>query len=488
MSGGADSVALLRLLHEIRNEMGISLCILHFDHRLRGRESDRDARFVRDLAASHGMEYILEDHDVAEEAERNHWNLEDAARRLRYAFFDRVIAAGRATRIAVAHTADDQAETVLSHLIRGTGPTGLGGIHPVVGAHTGHIVRPLLPFRRSRLRVYLKALGQPWCEDSTNVDSSRMRARIRRRLLPLLEDDFSRSIVERLCELSRLSREDEVFWSRLVDGCYKTLVRSAENESEICVSDLLSPFPQVFDGPKKVPQPVNAGVDAASRPLTERLIRRLYQCVRGDRHGLSAKNVEQVIGLAANSTSGKRIHLPGKVIVERRFAKLVFRREHQNRSARPDRETVSCANAYQYAMALPLHSTKTAAIFVPEIGSYFSLKLIDCAESGRETTNVSQTFDADSLRAPLILRNWRPGDAYTPRGRRQPRKLKQMFLAARVPFWQRSDWPVLESAGSVVWARGMPVAESVGATEATSRQVLIMETAAVGTEPLRPES
>lgn len=477
VSGGADSVALLRILQSIHVELGISLCVVHFDHRLRGAESDRDAQFVSALAASLGLDFVLHREDVAAAAERHAWNIEDAARTLRYAFFQRLIDEGRATRIAVAHTADDQAETVVSHLIRGTGPAGLGGIYPVAGSAPGTIIRPLLSFRRGALRCYLEALGQTWCEDSSNADLRRLRARIRAQLLPVLERDFSPRIVDHLCELARLSREEEVFWSALVEERYRSLVQSEVQSRDralsISVMDLLDPLGRSNNAPSTREQNGHAHCDAISRPLTERIIRRLYEGVRGDRRGLCADHVEQVIRLATRSTSGRRIELPGDIVVERRFDYLFVSRRAGTSSKALNPETISRPKAYQYTVVLP--SAGSASVSVPELGSRFHLKLIDWAEVQRETRRDNQTFDADSLRAPLILRNWRPGDAYTPHGRCQPRKLKQMLLAARVPVQERREWPVLESGGFVIWARGMPVAQAVRACKKTRVAVVIAE-------------
>lgn len=481
VSGGADSVALLRILERIHADLGISLAVVHFDHQLRGAESDRDAQFVSALAGSLGLDFVLHREDVAAAAKRRGWNIEDAARTLRYAFFERVIDEGRATRIAVAHTADDQAETVVSHLIRGTGPAGLGGIYPVAGSAPGTIVRPLLSFRRSALRSYLQGLGQTWCEDSSNADLDRMRARIRAQLLPVLERDFTPRIVDHLCELARLSREEEVFWSALVEERYHCLVQSefqSKSQSHdqalsVSVTGLLDPLGRSNSASVTRERNGHAQCDAVSRPLTERLIRRLYEGVRGDRRGLGADHVEQVIRLATRSTSGRRIELPGEVVVERTFNEILFSRRAGTTNRARDRETISQPNAYQYTVVLP--SAGSASVSVPELGSRFHLKLIDWAELQRETRRDNQTFDADSLRAPLILRNWRPGDAYTPYGRRQPRKLKQMLLAARVPVQERREWPVLESAGFVVWARGMPVAQAVRACKKTRVAVVIAE-------------
>src|SRR5712692_2172454 len=139
VSGGADSVALLRLLDDLRDTLGVRLLVAHFNHRLRGADADADEQFVAQLAAERGLEFVCAREDVAAQARAHGWNLEDAGRRLRYRFFSSLAEARRSTRVAVAHTADDQAETLVAHLLRGTGPAGLGGIYPVAGP----IMRPL---------------------------------------------------------------------------------------------------------------------------------------------------------------------------------------------------------------------------------------------------------------------------------------------------------------------------------------------------------
>ena len=230
VSGGADSVALLRLLESLRHELGVTLLVLHLDHMLRGTESDADARFVEELARASGPEYIKAREDVRAAATDNGLNLEEAARRLRYGFFERVLADQRAARIAVAHTADDQAETVLGHIMRGTGLTGLASIYPIVESPSGgSIVRPLLQIRRHELRDYLQARRQEWREDATNMDQTRLRARIRAQLVPVLERDFSSGIVQHLGDLARFAREEESFWSALVEDRLAKYAKVASN-------------------------------------------------------------------------------------------------------------------------------------------------------------------------------------------------------------------------------------------------------------------
>jgi tRNA(Ile)-lysidine synthase len=270
VSGGADSVALLRLLDGFRKRLGITLIVVHFDHCLRGAESEADARFVSELAERLMLDILVDREDVAATAAKQKWNLEDAARHLRYAFFERVVGEGKATRIAVAHTADDQAETVLAHLLRGSGPAGLAGIYPVAGT----IVRPLLWCRREGLREYLRELKQDWREDSTNRDVRRMRARIREQLLPMLENDFSRLIATRLGRIARLSREEEQFWAALVEDRFRELVRLKEGAFTISVRDLLAPLDVSHGVSGEGVRPASEAA-APLRALTERLIRLL---------------------------------------------------------------------------------------------------------------------------------------------------------------------------------------------------------------------
>ncbi len=458
VSGGADSVALLRMLESLRKRLGVMLTVVHFNHKLRGAESDADARFVEDLARTRGLEYFGGCEDVAAAAAAHKWNLEDAARRLRYAFFERVIAEGRATRIVVAHTADDQAETVLAHILRGTGPAGLAGIHPAVGS----VVRPLLGERREDLRKYLRHLGHDWREDSTNRDLSRQRARIREQLLPLLERDFAPRAVNHLAVLASLAREEEVFWSALVQDRFRALVRADRGTFGIRIHDLLAPLDMS-----------SAAAPAALRTLTERLIRRLYQELRGGPGGLTAVHVAQVIHLAAASASGSRAELPGGVMVERNFDELFFSSAARRGRSSRARETASRENAYLYVVSLPAEGVAT--VTVPELNSRFCLKVIDWSVSERDTKRDSAVLDANLLREPLVLRNWQPGDAYRPRGRRQPKKLKEMFLAGRVPSRDRASWPVLESGGRVAWARGLPPADDFCVREDTRAGLVIEE-------------
>ncbi len=460
VSGGADSVALLRLLCAARFKLGITPVVVHFDHCLR-EESVEDARFVENLARSRGLTFIAERAQVAVIAAGEKRNVEDTARRLRYEFFARVVQKGHATKIAVAHTMDDQAETVIARLLRGTGPSGLAGICPRMGA----VVRPLLGIRRAVLRDYLRENNQAWREDKTNLDTTRQRARIRGKLLPLIEQDFSAQAVEHLAKLAKLSGEEERFWAALVEDRFASLVTSNAPAVSISAAKLLSPFG--FDSLMTLPQ------REPQLCLTERLVRRLYQEATGGLLGLTSAHVERVIRLAKTPTSGKRVELPGGVTAARSFGRLIFSRHVASGTRWRRNETQYPVCAYQYS--IQLNDRAPTEVSVPEIGRCFRLKVIDWPPTERETTLWRSILDLDSLRPPLVLRSWHAGDGYRPRGRRKARKLKEMLLAARVEAHDRNGWPVLESDGQVIWAKGMDAAAEFCAREGTRAGVLIEE-------------
>jgi tRNA(Ile)-lysidine synthase len=452
VSGGADSVGLLRLLLDMQERQGIRLAVLHYNHQLRGAESDADEGFVTSLAAAYGLEFFAERGDVASVARERGWNLEDAARRLRYDFFASTVERHGMACCAVAHTADDQAETVLARLVRGTGPAGLAAIYPVKGS----VVRPLLEIRRGEVREYLQALGQEWREDASNQDVSRLRARLRHQELPMLERELQPAIVPHLCRLAQLSREDEAFWSALVRERIDVLAQREDGRIGIRSADLLAPVAW------------SAEPGEASLAVTRRLVRGLLDEVRGNGRELTAQHVEQVLQLARIDASGHRTELPGAV-VERSFDWLWFSLPANSTGKEPGEEADAFARGVQ--LGPPGEVTVVA---VPEIGMRFRLKVIDWAARERET-KLRGALDRDLLRSPLVLRNWRPGDSFQPEGRGHVLKLKQLLREARVALRERSGWPVLTSAGALVWARGCPVAAGYAARRDTRTGVVVAE-------------
>ncbi len=469
VSGGGDSVALLLLLEELRAELGVSLVVLHFNHQLRGADSDADEQFVADLASSRGLEFVSARRDVTAEARRLGQNLEEVARQLRYGFFNEVAQSGRVTRVAVAHTADDQAETVIARLLRGTGPTGLAGIYPVVGV----VVRPLLGVRRGAVREYLKSCGQTWREDASNRDATRLRARIRHTLLPLLETEFQPAAVERLAALASTARSQEVFWQALEDDSLRRHfhaghVKRLPQGLSVCIGDLLEPVSLI---------PENPAYESANNlerqllrqdlcdALARRMVRRLFEMTTGSRHGLTSDHVEQVLQLARSGAGGTEIHLPGVVVERSLGGDLIF--------VLRGKETHAPQEPYEYVV--DVSPVNGARVEVPQIGKRFVLKVIDWPRAASETRQGAEPLDFDRLSAPVVLRNWRPGDSYRPRGRQRVHKVKELLYGHGVDARERPAWPVLTSAGRVVWARGLPGAEEFAANAGTHVALLIDE-------------
>jgi tRNA(Ile)-lysidine synthase len=472
VSGGADSVAMLRIIAETRARLGIAVYVVHFHHQLRGSEADEDQRFVEELARDFGFEFEAGSADVAAEARVHGWNVEDAARRLRYQFFSSVAATRQLSSVAVAHTANDQAETVLSHLLRGTGLTGLAGIYPVAGI----IIRPLLDVGRDELREFLFDLGQAWREDATNQDASRTRARIRHQLIPLLLRDYDTAAVTRLSRLAGHAREDHRFWRALEDQRFHALVNRESAETiSVGIADLLSPLQlSGFDADSEG----DTNIDAFARvpptlALTKRLLRRIYAEIRGSREQLTARHIESVLDLALKSQSGSRIDLPG-VSVERIFDRLCFTGISSKKGTSRPGKNGALNIDFEYVVPRP-GRTESTSVVVTEIHRRFNLKMVDWPPAQSDTVVGWGALDFDRIRWPLLLRNWRPGDSYCPRGSRRVRKLKRMLLKSRVPQRARGGWPVLISDGKVVWVSGYPVAEELTPRPGTQTGLMIGE-------------
>jgi tRNA(Ile)-lysidine synthase len=468
VSGGADSVGLLLLLLELREKLGVVLSVAHLNHKLRRKASDADERFVAKLAAKHGLAFHAESVDVAAEAKRERANLEDAARRARYDFFSRLVAEGKVHRVAVAHTADDQAETVLAHILRGTGLAGLGGIHP----RTETVVRPLLGVRRAELRAYLRAKKQNWREDATNQDTARMRARIRKKLLPLLEKQFQNGVVKHLVSLAEFAREDEEFLEMLARDCCDSLARKTGVEARISLEDLLEPL-------KRKNRYAEGTEDTEKREKTSALTKRmLHRLMEESKHGagqMTGRHILAVVDLALHGENGKVLQLPGGVDVRRERDALVFCRN----SSRPGRPMVgkggrdrSSEAEYEYKIDF---ENGEVALCVPQTGCVFRLRVIDWVAKRGDTSKSGAVLDRDQLRLPLVLRNWRFGDQLQPAGHQKAHKLKRLLNEKRISRWERDGWPVLTSGGVLVWARGFPVAAGFAANERTRTGILIAE-------------
>jgi len=444
VSGGADSVALLRALMELRSELGVVLSVAHFNHGIRGADSDADESFTKALAESLGLEFHADSGSTPAHAQGNKSSLETAARELRHRWFAELIAGGKADKIATAHTLDDQAETILMRVVRGSGTRGLAGIAP--WQREKFLVRPLLGVSRSEVESYLASLNQPWREDATNRDLAHTRNRVRHELLPLLEQNYNPGIRHTLADLGEVARAEEEYW---------------EQETAVLFSRLVREGKPTRGGGRSAGQSEALAVDLAALtgiPLAAR--RRLVRAM-GEHFGvaLEFKHVDQLLDLGADNARGTTIELPHQLVSTRSFRELQL--------ARIQREP---AADYRYTLAVP------GQVEVPEIGAIVRAELI--TDSRTSSYNSSFMLDRKRLAQELIVRNWRAGDTFFPVHTKSRKKVKELLQTARlgrqISPADRKSWPVVESAGEIVWMRGFPASAAFIAQ--SDQAVLILET------------
>jgi len=455
VSGGADSVALLRLFLELREVLGIVLCVVHFNHKLRGKASEADEKFVARLAAQHGLEFFVARENVAAKARRERANLEDAARRARYGYFEQLVKEGRVSRVAVAHTADDQAETVLAHILRGTGLAGLAGVHPQAGS----VFRPLLGIRRAALRAYLRDKRQTWREDASNRDETRTRSRIRHKVLPFLEKQFQGWVVEHLCQLAELAREDNSY----LDFTARFRVNEIAKEVGAGISVPAGEFADLQKGFPKASG--EESLEANTLALRKRMIREVVKRVKPRAGELGSLHVDAVLLLAEPGHSGKILQLPGGVEVRRERDSLVF-------CTLASPKDKSEPGTFSLHVHLPASGEE---LRLDALSRILRLRVIDWPSEGRETSKTGAVLDRGRLRAPLELRNWRPGDAMRPTGHQNRHTVARLLNELGASRWEKESWPVLTSAGELAWVLGLPVADEFAVVEGSRAAVVITE-------------
>jgi tRNA(Ile)-lysidine synthase len=432
VSGGADSVALLCLLAELREECGIVLSAIHFNHKLRGADSDQDEQFVGELAQRLGFESLSESGDVAAYAKEKHFSVETAARKLRYEYFQRLLSENQFDRIVTAHTLDDQAETVLLKLVRGAGTRGLAGIYPKLIVKQASIIRPLLGIRRKDIEAYLADIQQPWREDKSNRDLRHSRNRVRHGILPRLERHLNPAVYEALSETADIARAEEDYWSRKVEEILPA-VWQKQSSGGMLNLELLADLPLA---------------------LQRRVVRRAAESLGLN---LEFRQVAEILETASSSPTHKSLLLPNRWKVSRKKGELRF----EVQSAIADSED------YEYHLPIP------GSIDVPELHSRFESKLI--GRNALQGYNPDHLFDLELSAKELTVRNWRPGDRFWPAHSKAPRKIKELLQDRQVTGTERKLWPVVLSGEEIIWLRGFPVPARLQPRENATQALLLQE-------------
>jgi tRNA(Ile)-lysidine synthase len=431
LSGGADSVALAWIVAELADAGRCrSAGLIHVHHGLRGADADADEAFCRRLAAELGCPIDVVRVDVRARVGRTRESLEAAARALRYDAFAAAARRLGASLVATAHTADDQAETVLLRLLRGAGARGLGGIRQ----RRGPYVRPLLGVRRADLVCYLERRGATFRDDASNRDVSIPRNRLRHELMPVVER-LAPGAVAALARTAALAGDDEAYLER---RALRAMARASR------------------DG----------GLDAAAvRQLPRALARRVIREAAGraaPRGPLSAAHVEAVRALAASRRPSARVDLPG-LTATREGGSIVFRAPRDPVAARPFRHTLSVPGQ----------------IVIDETGVAVSASVRSAVAPAELTAGGASLamVQAGSFEPPLVVRSRLPGDRIRPLGAPGQRKVQDLLVDRKVPRADRDRVPiVVDAVGQVVWVAGVAIADACRVTAPEGGVVILKVT------------
>ena len=432
VSGGSDSVALLELLRELSDAGAVVVAgVAHLNHRLRP-DAELDVAFCRDLAGRAGLPFETDAIDVASAAREQRCSVEVAGRRIRYAFLERARVRLEAGRVAVAHTRDDQAETVLLRLLRGTGTRGLRGIL----AARGTVVRPLLDTGRDDLREYLRGRGQQWHEDATNSDLGHPRNRIRHELLPLLRSKYRPSVAVLLARAADIALEDDAYLERLAVGVASQVMTVAGGQVRLDVSGFTA-LPLALQR-----RAARLALDAAGCTRRPRLadIQRVLAACENPRQAPC-----RIAGVAMERFSEKAVLLISGPAIE--------------------------------GGRLPARKLAAAgAVDLPECGSGCRLRVEGPIKDEYPSAvgPFRVVLAASALQWPLVVRGWLPGDRMRPKGLGGAKKLQDLFVDRKLPRPERDRTPVVaDGTGRIVWVVGHAVADGVEAAAIAGDVVIL---------------
>ena len=427
VSGGVDSVALLDALNCIKHYFSFEIAIAHLNHLLRGEESDADEEFVKGVAEKYGLLLFLQRTNVKEFAEKYSLNLEEGARIVRYDFFRRASQSFSAKYIATAHNSNDQAETVLFNLFRGTGIAGLRGIAEKIEISKGlFLIRPLLNFTREEIQNYATLRGLSWREDSSNKSLQYVRNRIRLQLIPLLQNDFNPNVLENLNRTAKLACEVQRVVSNQIQSLYEKFV-SERNSKEI---ELNLQGLQLFD-------------DFFIGELLREIARRNFNVL------LTFEKIKELKKLF-NATPGKVLSLKKNLFAFKNRDKIFF----------VEREIIQ---------------SKQKEIVVKKTGhfvwfdSFIELTEVPKSEFKIDSDPFVEFFDYDKVAENIVVRTWKESDRFVPLGMKKSVKLSDFFVNQKIPVFRKDEYPLFVSNGEIFWVGGLRISERFKVTKRTKR-------------------
>ncbi|VVS93731.1 tRNA lysidine(34) synthetase TilS [Desulfoluna spongiiphila] len=429
LSGGADSMALLHILHRLAPELGITLSVAHLNHGIRGEAADRDQLFSQRAAEDLSLACITHTVDVPALARRAGTGLEEAARNARYAFLHEVALSCGARRIAVGHHKGDMAEQLLLNLLRGSGLKGLGAMEPVTA---DGIIRPLVDLSKDDLAAWLKAEGIGHVTDDSNRDTAYTRNRVRHRLLPMLETEFNPSAVDTLARTAALLREEEDWLREMTESLY-TDCRISEEEGHLTLSI-----------------PTLSRLHPAAQ---NRVLRRSVEALCGSTRTLSAAHVQSLSKLLSQGQPGHFVDLSrGLRGILTRGGLHLTTETGSLRHTRPD--LLSGVPPFCYTVDRP-EPGHPLTLGIEETGDTLTVGWTSAPGTIPSSRNANRVFiDPSAIAFPLTVRNHRPGDRFRPQGGSGSRKIGRFFSDCGVEAAHRSRIPLVLSKNAVIWVAG----------------------------------
>ncbi|MBL0385377.1 tRNA lysidine(34) synthetase TilS [Tumebacillus sp. ITR2] len=444
VSGGVDSMVLLDVLHRLQPHFGIEVVVAHVDHGLRGHESSEDRAFVERQAAERGLDVFSEAFDVKAYARENGLSTQVAAREVRYDYLRRVAGESGARLIATAHHADDQAETVLMRVLRGTALKGLGGI-PMRRFEDGEryeLIRPLLEVWRAEIASYANDFGILYREDSSNASSHYLRNKIRIQLLPELAAEYNEGVKSHLVQLAGCAREDDRYLNGLAEREYRRICR---HESE-----------RVLSADVRL-------LGVSPLPLQRRVITLILYYLRGHTKVWEQVHIESVRSLLENRYPSAELHLPHAIVARREYDRLffTFAEDPPHEPAVPD---------------APFELTQLGRFELPQFGIALQVTEVEGVPSRPRDAWVAH-FDADELSSSRIyIRSRAAGDTLHPLGLHGSKLVSDVFVDAKVPKHRRETWPLLCINDSIAWVVGLTRGQAGLLTQKTARTLVIRAT------------
>jgi len=444
VSGGADSVCLLCLLAELREELGIELAAVHVHHGLRGEEADRDAAFTRNLAEGLGIPCTVVHKDVAGYAKALGKSVEEAGRELRYQALHEAASAWGGAKIAVAHHREDQAETILHNLFRGSAIKGLSGMAAVRGA----VIRPLLCVGRADILRFLEERGLEYCTDSTNCSEDYTRNRLRRRLIPEICREINPGAVEHIVNAGERLRQADEYFEKLAADIWKESGRREVRDGKACCG-------------------IGAGVLRKQPEIVKGyVVRYILEQVVGSMKDITSLHISQVCGLAEKGT-GKRVCLPygaeGWIEYDTLWiGRKCPRQEEENDPAVwqveiSDEQVETVCNQVT-APACPLHFCRIFREKHQEIPQ----------------NRYTKWFDYDKIKDTLSVRTRQTGDYITLKDGKK-KTVKAYMIDEKIPRQERDRILLLAEGNHILWIVGYRISEYYKITENT-KQILQVQT------------